>query len=81
VASEVSKRLKRLSLWSMGSGAGCDAQYLFSMDILGDTSNQSMAAFTEYRLNFESGAFPAEEHVVRMKPDEWERFRLALPSE
>jgi len=51
------------------------------MDILSDTSNQSMAAFTEYRLNFESGAFPAEEHVVRMKPDEWERFRLALPSE
>ncbi|MFZ9232300.1 MAG: 3-methyl-2-oxobutanoate hydroxymethyltransferase [Ilumatobacteraceae bacterium] len=109
VASEVSKRLKRLSLWSMGSGAGCDAQYLFAMDILGDTSNQSMsgiahvprhskvyrdfaaeharlqrervAAFTEYRLDVESGAFPAEEHVVRMKPDEWERFRLALPSE
>jgi 3-methyl-2-oxobutanoate hydroxymethyltransferase len=109
VASEVSKRLKRLSLWSMGSGAGCDAQYLFAMDILGDTSNQSMsgiahvprhskvyrdfaaeharlqrervAAFTEYRLDVESGAFPAEEHVVRMKPDEWERFRFALPSE
>ncbi|MFZ9675371.1 MAG: 3-methyl-2-oxobutanoate hydroxymethyltransferase [Ilumatobacteraceae bacterium] len=109
VASEVSKRLKRLSLWSMGSGAGCDAQYLFAMDILGDTSNQSMsgiahvprhskvyrdfaaeharlqrervAAFTEYRLDVESGAFPADEHVVRMKPDEWERFRLALPSE
>ncbi|NCZ69683.1 MAG: 3-methyl-2-oxobutanoate hydroxymethyltransferase [Actinobacteria bacterium] len=102
VASEVSKRLKKLSLWSMGSGAGCDAQYLFAMDILGDTSNQSMsgiahvprhskvyrdfaaeharlqrervAAFTEYRLDVESGAFPAEEHVVRMKPDEWERF-------
>lgn len=109
VASEVSKRLKRLSLWSMGSGAGCDAQYLFAMDILGDTSNQSMsgiahvprhskvyrdfaaeharlqrervAAFTEYRLDVESGAFPADEHVVRMKPDEWDRFRLALPSE
>ena len=109
VASEVSKRLKRLSLWSMGSGAGCDAQYLFAMDILGDTSNQSMsgithvprhskvyrdfateharlqrervAAFTEYRLDVESGAFPAEEHVVRMKPDEWERFRSALPTD
>ena len=35
VASEISRRMKRLSLWSMGSGAGCDAQYLFAMDILG----------------------------------------------
>lgn len=34
VASEISKRLKLL-LWSMGSGPGCDAQYLFAEDILG----------------------------------------------
>ena len=43
VASEISRRLRRLSLWSMGSGAGCDAQYLFAMDILGDPTNQSMS--------------------------------------
>jgi 3-methyl-2-oxobutanoate hydroxymethyltransferase len=35
VASEISRRLPGLLLWSMGSGAGCDAQYLFAMDILG----------------------------------------------
>lgn len=35
VASEISRRMSRLSLWSMGSGSGCDAQYLFAMDILG----------------------------------------------
>lgn len=35
VASAISQRMKRLSLWSMGSGAGCDAQYLFAMDVLG----------------------------------------------
>ena len=35
VAAEISRRMTRLSLWSMGSGAGCDAQYLFAMDILG----------------------------------------------
>lgn len=109
VASEISRRLSRLSLWSMGSGSGCDAQYLFAMDVLGDPTNQEMsgiahvprhskvyrdfaaeharlqrervAAFTEYRLDVESGAFPAEEHLVRMKPDEWERFRSALPHE
>ncbi len=34
VATEISKRTKLL-LWSMGSGPGCDAQYLFAEDILG----------------------------------------------
>jgi 3-methyl-2-oxobutanoate hydroxymethyltransferase len=36
VASEISKRVDIL-LWSMGSGPGCDAQYLFAEDILGRT--------------------------------------------
>jgi 3-methyl-2-oxobutanoate hydroxymethyltransferase len=36
VATEISCRMDRLLLWSMGSGAGCDAQYLFAMDILGE---------------------------------------------
>lgn len=36
VASEISRRMQTLLLWSMGSGAGCDAQYLFAMDILGE---------------------------------------------
>lgn len=36
VATEISRRLPGLLLWSMGSGAGCDVQYLFAMDILGD---------------------------------------------
>ena len=36
VAAEISKRVGLL-LWSMGSGAGCDAQYLFANDILGYT--------------------------------------------
>jgi len=34
VATAISERLKLL-LWSMGAGAGCDAQYLFACDILG----------------------------------------------
>ncbi len=42
VASEISVRMKKLSLWSMGSGAGCDAQYLFAMDILGEPANPMM---------------------------------------
>jgi 3-methyl-2-oxobutanoate hydroxymethyltransferase len=36
VADEISKRTSIL-VWSMGAGAGCDAQYLFSNDILGYT--------------------------------------------
>ena len=35
VAAAISARL-RLLLWSMGSGPGCDAQYLFAEDILGE---------------------------------------------
>jgi 3-methyl-2-oxobutanoate hydroxymethyltransferase len=34
VASAISARTSLL-LWSMGAGAGCDAQYLFAEDILG----------------------------------------------
>jgi 3-methyl-2-oxobutanoate hydroxymethyltransferase len=34
VATEISSRVNIL-LWSMGSGPGCDAQYLFAEDILG----------------------------------------------
>lgn len=107
VATEICRRLTRLSLWSMGAGGGCDAQYLFAMDILNDPTNQSMAgikhvprhskvyrdfaaeharlqrervaAFTEFRTDVETGAFPAEEHVVRMQPDELARFRSGLP--
>ncbi|MGV8985869.1 MAG: 3-methyl-2-oxobutanoate hydroxymethyltransferase [Cypionkella sp.] len=35
VATEITRRVDIL-LWSMGSGPGCDAQYLFSEDILGE---------------------------------------------
>ncbi|MFN3172673.1 MAG: 3-methyl-2-oxobutanoate hydroxymethyltransferase [Hyphomicrobiales bacterium] len=35
VAQAISERLDIL-LWSMGSGGGCDAQYLFAEDILGE---------------------------------------------
>ena len=35
LASEITKRTKMLTI-SLGSGAGCDAQYLFSADLLGE---------------------------------------------
>ena len=36
VAAEISKRTSLL-LFSMGAGSGCDAQYLFAEDVLGET--------------------------------------------
>ena len=36
VAAEISRR-SSLLLWSMGAGGGCDAQYLFAEDVLGET--------------------------------------------
>lgn len=107
VATEISRRLNRLSLWSMGAGPGCDAQYLFAMDILNDPTNKSLAgidhvprhskvyrdfaaeharlqqeriaAFSEFRADVETGAFPEERHIVRMPAGELDRFLGSLP--
>jgi 3-methyl-2-oxobutanoate hydroxymethyltransferase len=51
VASEINRRMKRLALWSMGAGAGCDAQYLFAMDILG-TNRGHMPRHSKVYRNF-----------------------------
>lgn len=39
VAIAISSKVGML-LWSMGSGSGCDAQYLFTEDILGENRGQ-----------------------------------------
>jgi 3-methyl-2-oxobutanoate hydroxymethyltransferase len=96
VATEISRRLDGLLLWSMGSGPGCDAQYLFSVDLLGETRGkiprhskvyrnfaleydrlqaERIAAYSEFRRDVVTGAFPEERHIVRMDPVELERFR------
>ncbi|MGB1035081.1 MAG: 3-methyl-2-oxobutanoate hydroxymethyltransferase, partial [Primorskyibacter sp.] len=36
LATEITKRTSMLTI-SLGSGGGCDAQYLFSADLLGET--------------------------------------------
>ncbi len=50
VASAISARLKLL-LWSMGAGAGCDAQYLFACDVLG-TNREQMPRHSKVYRNF-----------------------------
>lgn len=94
VATAISARLPIL-LWSMGAGAGCDAQYLFAEDILGETRGhlprhakvyrdfraeyarlqaERIAAFTEFRRDVETGAFPEPRHLVPMDPRERDAF-------
>jgi 3-methyl-2-oxobutanoate hydroxymethyltransferase len=98
VATEISRRVSIL-LWSMGAGAGCDAQYLFANDMLGYTDGkiprhskvyrdfraeharlqrERVAAFREYVADVASGAYPEDRHLVRMAPEELERFRSEL---
>jgi 3-methyl-2-oxobutanoate hydroxymethyltransferase len=50
VATEISRRVNIL-LWSMGSGPGCDAQYLFAEDILG-TNRGHMPRHSKVYRNF-----------------------------
>ena len=52
VATEISKRVNIL-LIGMGSGTGCDAQYLFSTDILGDNEGHVPRHAKVYR-NFKA---------------------------
>lgn len=94
VAAAISARVGIL-LWSMGAGAGCDAQYLFAEDILGTNRGhmprhskvyrnfaaeldrlqaERVAAFTEFRNDVGRGAYPEEQHIVRMDAGELDAF-------
>jgi hypothetical protein len=48
VATLISERVDIL-LWSMGAGAGCDAQYLFANDLLGYTEGKCPRHSKAYR--------------------------------
>ena len=99
VATAISSRLELL-IWSMGSGPGCDAQYLFSEDILGENrghiprhakvyrdfageldrlQDERVAAYREFIGDIGTGAFPEDGQVVRMDPQEHEKFLDKLP--
>lgn len=88
-----------LTVISMGSGPGCDVQYLFAVDVLGETAGkvprharvyrdfateydrlqaERIAAFTEFREDIRTGAFPAPSEMVGMDPQEWHAFQAAL---
>lgn len=98
VAKAISQRTS-LFMLSMGAGTGCDAQYLFAEDILGQNrghmprhskvyrnfaaeydrlQQERIAAFTEYRQDVESLAYPEDRHVVHMDPAELDLFLKGL---
>ena len=55
IATEIGKRTS-LVLFSMGAGAGCDAQYLFSVDVLGYTPGHQprhAKVYRDFRAEFE----------------------------
>ena len=55
IATEIAKRTS-LVLFSMGAGAGCDAQYLFSVDVLGYTAGHQprhAKVYRDFRAEFD----------------------------
>lgn len=72
----------------IGAGAGCDGQVLVTHDLLGlfdrftprfvkkyaDLHGEMKRAFSEYKADVESAAFPAAEHTIDMPDEEWQTF-------
>jgi 3-methyl-2-oxobutanoate hydroxymethyltransferase len=91
VAAEITKRVPILT-FSMGSGAACDGQLIFSSDLIGTTlghyprhsmtyanlGEQATAAMARYREDVVNGTYPADRHVIGMSDDQHDRFMSGL---
>lgn len=87
VADLISKRISIPTI-GIGAGVGCDGQILVTHDLLGlfdrftpkfvkryaNLHGEMARAFGEYRVDVESRAFPAKEHVYPMDDEEFEAF-------
>jgi len=81
---------KKLSIPTIGIGAGngCDGQVLVTHDLLGlfdrftpkfvkqyaDFHNEMQKAFADYIEDVETKRFPAPEHSIEMKDEEWDEL-------
>jgi len=94
LASYISEQLDIPTI-GIGAGAGCDGQILVTHDMLGlfdrftprfvkkyaDLHGDLQRAFGDYIAEIENREFPAEEHTVEMKEEEWEAFLESLKSD
>ena len=94
VAAEITKAFDLL-VFSMGSGPHCDGHFLFASDLLGTNTGhyprhsitysnmykEAVSAFTQYREDVESGAYPARNHTIKIKDEEFERFLEAVDAQ
>jgi 3-methyl-2-oxobutanoate hydroxymethyltransferase len=94
LAALVTSRLRIPSV-GIGAGAGCDAQVLVAHDLLGllpgvtarfvkryeSLFERTVEAFSAYRSDVESGAFPAAEHRYEMPDEEWRALEAELAGE
>jgi 3-methyl-2-oxobutanoate hydroxymethyltransferase len=91
LAKLISERLEIPTI-GIGAGVGCDSQVLVTHDLLGlfdrftprfvkkyaELHAEMRRAFSEFKAEVESGAFPAPEHTVEMADDEWEALQKLL---
>jgi 3-methyl-2-oxobutanoate hydroxymethyltransferase len=94
LGEEISRRLTIPTI-GIGAGAGCDGQVLVTHDLLGlfdrftprfvkqyaDLHGEMRRAFAAYKLDVETGQFPAAEHSLAMDEDEWRSARKAMRTE
>lgn len=87
VATEITKRVDILTL-SMGSGSGCDGQYLYSCDILGTHNDhyprhskcysnffhESILSLRRFKEEVNVGEFPAKKNIIDIDDEEFEKF-------
>jgi 3-methyl-2-oxobutanoate hydroxymethyltransferase len=87
LAAEITKRIDAVT-FSMGSGPDCDGQFVFSTDLLGTNTghvprhaktytnlfDEARRAISQFRQDVTDGTYPAQEHVVAMRDDQFARF-------
>lgn len=91
LASYISSQVNFLC-YSMGSGAGCDGQYLFACDLLGshtghyprhskrygDFYGRSVEIFQTFIQEVNTGAYPEEKHLIEMPEEEYAAFMKSI---
>lgn len=87
IAKAITEKVDILT-FSMGSGADCDGQYLYSTDVLGTHNDhyprhakkyanfyeESIKAFTRFREEVDNGIYPGREHIIPTPEGELEKF-------